>query len=66
MTKPFPIKFKYKNWQGETAVRTVMPIKIWFGNTEFHKEDGWFLKATDLDKNAERDFAVKDIIEFIK
>lgn len=65
-TKPIPLKFKYKNWQGETAVRNVMPIKIWFGHTDFHVEDQWLLKATDLDKNAERDFAVKDIIEILK
>lgn len=66
MTKPVPLKFKYKNWQGETTIRTVMPIKIWYGHTEFHKTDQWLLKATDLDKDAERDFAVNDILKFLK
>lgn len=57
--------FEYVNWQGEKGVRHVRPIKIWYGHTEFHKEDQWLLKATDLDKKAERDFAVKDILRFI-
>jgi hypothetical protein len=39
---------------------------MWYGHTEYHKEDQWLLKALDLDKNAERDFAVKDILRFIK
>lgn len=64
MTKPTPLVFKYTNWQGQTAVRTVMPIKIWYGHTEYHPTDRWLLKATDLNKNAERDFAIEDIIEF--
>ena len=60
------LTFKYKNWQGETAVRRVIPIKFWYGHTEFHKKDQWLLKALDVDKNAERDFAVKDILEFLE
>lgn len=59
------LKFKYKNWEGKMAVRTVVPKKIWYGATEWHPEEGWLLKAQDLDKDAERDFAVMDIIEFI-
>lgn len=57
------IKFKYVNWQGETGIRTVKPIKLWFGTTEFHKGQHWFLKAFDLDKQAERDYAIEDIIK---
>jgi predicted DNA-binding transcriptional regulator YafY len=59
------LTFDYKNWEGKREVRNVTPIKIWFGETEFHKEKQWFLKALDLDKNAERDFALKDIIKFL-
>lgn len=60
-----PLRFEYKNWQGQTAVRTVMPIKIWYGTTEFHPEEQYFLKALDVEKKEERDFAVKDIIRFL-
>lgn len=59
------LKFTYKNWEGETKDREVAPIKIWFGHTDYHKEDQWFLKAIDIEKNAERDFAVRDIIKFL-
>lgn len=58
--------FKYKNWEGKTATRRVIPIKFWYGHTDYHKDDQWLLKATDIEKSAERDFAVKDIIRFIQ
>jgi hypothetical protein len=61
-----PIIFRYKNWQGDVGIRHVMPIEIWYGHTEFHQTDQWLLKAMDVDKNAERNFAINDIIEFIK
>lgn len=57
------IKFKYVNWQGETGIRTVKPIKLWFGTTEFHPDNHWFLKAFDIDKDAERDYAIEDIVK---
>jgi len=59
------LKFKYKNWENKIAIRTVRPIKIWFGKTQWHPKEGWLLKALDLDKNEERDFSVKDIIKFL-
>jgi predicted DNA-binding transcriptional regulator YafY len=55
----------YKNWKNETAERHIEPIEIWFGSTEWHKEDQWLLKALDLEKRQERDFALKDIIEWL-
>ena len=60
-----PLKFKYKNWEGKIAVRTVQPIKLWYGKTRWHPQEGWLLKAHDLDKNEERDFSIKDIIKFL-
>jgi predicted DNA-binding transcriptional regulator YafY len=51
----------YTNWRGETAERHVRPIKIWFGSTEWHKEAQWLMRALDVDKKEERDFALKDI-----
>jgi predicted DNA-binding transcriptional regulator YafY len=51
----------YTNWRGETAERTIIPIKIWYGKTEWHPEEQWLLTALDLEKDAERDFAIKDI-----
>jgi len=50
----------YTNWRGETSVRTITPIRVWFGSTDWHPEPQWLLRAFDHDKNAERDFALKD------
>jgi len=51
----------YTNWKGVTAFRRIIPKKIFFGSTEWHKEEQWLLEAFDVDKNADRSFAVKDI-----
>lgn len=50
----------YTNWRGETSLRRLRPIGIWFGATEWHPEPQWLLKAWDEDKGAERDFALAD------
>ncbi|WNT48162.1 hypothetical protein SPLA5a_PHROGS00079 [Salmonella phage SPLA5a] len=39
---------------------------MWFGSTEYHKEPQWMIKAYDVEKDAIRDFAVNDIVEFIR
>ena len=51
----------YTNWKNVKQERTIQPIEMWFGNTQYHPEDQWLLKALDLEKNEERDFAMKDI-----
>jgi hypothetical protein len=55
------VSILYTNWRGETAWRLILPQEIWFGSTEYHKEAQWLLRAQDIEKNAERDFALKDI-----
>ena len=32
------IEVLYKNWRGEIGVRKILPLDIYFGSTEFHKE----------------------------
>ena len=59
------LTIKYKNWRGEVTTRHILPEKIWFGSTEWHKEKQWFLYATDIDKNQMRDFALRDILEIV-
>lgn len=59
-----PLIFEYKNWKGETSMRTVIPSEIWYGHTDYHTNDQWMLKAWDVDKEDTRDFVVKDIISF--
>lgn len=57
------VSFLYKNWRGETKVYEVKPMHIWYGSTDFHKEEQFFLKAMDVTRNVERDFAINDILE---
>lgn len=58
------VRILYTNWKGETAYRNIIPMNIEYKSTEWHKEEQWILNAIDVDKNAERGFAVKDIKEW--
>ena len=58
------LQIDYTNWKGERAWRTIEPIYMWLGSTVYHPEKQWLLKATDLDKKAQRDFDVTRIHEF--
>jgi predicted DNA-binding transcriptional regulator YafY len=60
-----PIEIKYKNWKGVTSNRIIIPIKLWYGESDFHKGKQWFLRAYDIAKLDKRDFAIKDILEYI-
>jgi hypothetical protein len=55
-----PVTLAYTNWRGETAQRTIVPQRVWFGSTDWHPEPQWLLTALDAEKGAERDFALKD------
>ncbi|WP_234891478.1 hypothetical protein [Agrobacterium vitis] len=55
-----PVTLNYTNYRGETSERTILPKNIWFGSTEWHPEPQWLLTAFDLEKKADRDFALKD------
>lgn len=57
------IAMTYRNHRGEVSRRTVLPRDLWFGATEWHLEPQWFLRAFDLDRNATRDFAMRDMTE---
>ncbi len=54
------VTFTY-NYRGETSVRLVRPIMVAFGATGFHPEPQWLLHGWDINKDAERTFAMKDI-----
>jgi hypothetical protein len=60
-----PLRFEYKNWKGEVSLRKAIPIEIWYGYTDYHTSEQWMMKAWDVDKQAKRDFAMRDIIRFI-
>jgi len=54
------LELPYRNWRGETSMRRLHPIGVTFAATEWHPEPQWLLEAYDLDKKAERTFALKD------
>lgn len=51
----------YTNYKGERGFRNIQPERLRFGATEYHPEKQWLLEAYDLDKEATRTFAVRDI-----
>lgn len=59
-------KVKYKNWKGETAVRKIIPLSVFYGSTEYHKQEQWLMKVWDLEKGDYRTYALKDIQIWIK
>lgn len=58
---PLAIWINYKNHRGEKSLRNVVPRHIWHGTTSHHPEPQWFLKAWDLGRSADRDFALADV-----
>lgn len=51
----------YTNYRGVTAIRWIVPERIYFGSTEYHPIPQWLLLAYDLHKEAPRTFAIADI-----
>ena len=58
------IKVIYKNWKGETGLRTIIPLSIFYGFNEFHKDEQWLMKVWDFDKEDYRTYALRDIKEW--
>lgn len=61
-----PLRIKYKNWKGSIGIRKIVPDYVWFGVTQFHQNPQWLIHALDVEKQEYRDFAIVDIIKFIK
>lgn len=62
-----PIKVRYTNYRGEAAIRTIVPLNFYFGSTEYHKEEQWLVKLWDVERGAERIYALQEITEwFVK
>ena len=52
----------YRNYKGEVSWRTITPIEVWYGTTEWHNQLQWFLKAQDHNRQALRDFALANFL----
>ena len=55
------VNILYTNWQGKTAIRHIVPIEVKWETSEWHPEPQWILDAWDVEKDARRSFAMKDI-----
>lgn len=61
------ITVRYRNYRGEVAVRRIVPTgKMWFGSTEYHPTEQWLMQVWDYERGAYRDYALCDILEFMK
>ncbi len=69
MTQLKPISFTwcpdmtvvYTNYRGEAAQRVIRPISLRYGVSQYHTEPQWIMRALDLDRNVEREFALLDM-----
>lgn len=60
------VRILYRNYKGDVAYRTIIPKSIDFMSTSWHPEEQWILTAFDINKNADRGFAIIDIMEWEK
>jgi hypothetical protein len=58
---PREVRILYKNWKGEVAWRRIVPLSVGFEESQWHPTRQWVLHALDVDKGAERGFAMADI-----
>lgn len=57
--------FVYENYKGNVAERCVIPLSIFFGVTEYHKQPTYMMHTWDIEKKAYRDFALNNIQRFL-
>jgi hypothetical protein len=55
------VSILYRNWKGEVAWRRIVPLSIRFESSQWHPVPQWIMRALDIDKEAERSFAIVDI-----
>lgn len=63
--KGMTIQFDYINWQGVPASRKAEVQSIHYGETEYHPAPQWLMSAWDLEKQANRVFAMKDMTNIV-
>ena len=61
MGSPSPVIIDYTNWQSERRERKVLPEIIWWGQTDWHLEPQWLLRALDCETNRVKDFALLQV-----
>lgn len=54
------IEVIYTNHRGETATRKINPWTVWWGASDYHEDEQWFLTCWDHDRTDLRTYALKD------
>ena len=54
----------YRNYKNEIKFYTIIPSRLFFGKTEYYPEEQWLLDAYVFEKDANRTFALKNIIQW--
>lgn len=55
------MRFVYTNYKGVTSVRSVFPWRMRYAATEHHPKPQWIMDAYDIEKGANRSFAMADM-----
>ena len=60
------LRFRYRNWRGGVADRSVIPLRTSVASSRFHNggKPCWIMTAWDNDKNDIREFKLSDIIKY--
>lgn len=48
----------YTNYRGERRIRSLLPLRLWYGATDWHPEPQWLLEALDTERLELRSFAL--------
>jgi len=51
-TEQYGVRFTYRNWRGEVSERHVLPMRFWFGSTEWHPTPGRMMTARMIGRAA--------------
>lgn len=53
-----PVRFTYTNWRGKKSERQAILERIFWGTTTYYKVPQWLVMGYDLDKRADRTYAL--------
>jgi hypothetical protein len=60
------IMVDYTNWRGERRVRDILPLRIFFGSNQWHKEPQWLMEVVEPDDSETKTLAFAGIHGFVE
>ena len=60
---PQPVSFSYVNYKGVFKRRKAILQAVYWGSNKWHSKDQWLVIGWDLEKQEERTYALKDIMD---